>query len=182
MDRPVYLLQAILDLRKTLMYEFHHNHMQPKYACKDLCYMDADNFGYEIETECFYMEEVELRLDISSYSQDNNRPLRIRKNKRVMDIMKDELVGKIMTKFVTLRAEMYVYIKLDENLENMGCNGKLRSCQMHTFYYHEICLFEVKFIYREQMLYQNKKTEMCMVNRNNRALHREMPKEKFRLT
>lgn len=158
---------------------FHHNQMQPKYACKDLCYMDVDNFVYEIETGCFYIEEVELRLDISSYSQDNNRPLRIRKNKRVMGMMRDELGGKNMTNFVTLKAEMYVYIRLDENLENMWCNGKLRICQMHTFYYHEICLFETKLIYREQMLYQNKKSEMCMVSKHNRALHRDDDKRKI---
>ena len=54
MNKPVYLRQAILDKSKTLMYEFHHDYMRPKYGNKvNLCYMDTDSFVYEIETEVF---------------------------------------------------------------------------------------------------------------------------------
>ena len=39
MDRPVYLGQIILDLSKTLMYEFHYDYMRLKYSSKvRLCY------------------------------------------------------------------------------------------------------------------------------------------------
>ena len=52
MNKPVYLGQAILDLSKTLMYEFHYDYMKPKYGSKaNLCYMDTDSFVSEIETE-----------------------------------------------------------------------------------------------------------------------------------
>ena len=34
MNKPVYLGQAILDLNKTPMYEFHHDYMQSKYGSK----------------------------------------------------------------------------------------------------------------------------------------------------
>ena len=45
MNKPVYLGQAVLDLSKTLMYEFHYEYMRPKYGSKvTLCYMDPDNF------------------------------------------------------------------------------------------------------------------------------------------
>ena len=51
-NQSVYLGQAILDLSKALMYEFHYDYMQPKYGSKvKLCYMDTDSFVYEIETE-----------------------------------------------------------------------------------------------------------------------------------
>ena len=54
MDRPVYLGQTILDLSKTLMYEFHYDYMRPKYGSKvKLCHMDTDSFVYEIKTEDF---------------------------------------------------------------------------------------------------------------------------------
>ena len=54
MDKPVYLRQAILELSKTLMYEFHYENMRPRYGRKfKLCYMDTDSFVYEIETEDF---------------------------------------------------------------------------------------------------------------------------------
>ena len=49
MNKLVYLGQAILDLSKTLMYEFHYDYMRPKYGSKvKLCYMDTDSFVYEI--------------------------------------------------------------------------------------------------------------------------------------
>ena len=43
MNKPVYLEQVILDLSKTLMYEFHYDYMRPKYGSKvNLRYMDTD--------------------------------------------------------------------------------------------------------------------------------------------
>ena len=49
------------------------------------------------------------KIDTSGYSNDDNRPLPIREIKKVIGMMKDELGGKIMTEFVALRGEMYVY-------------------------------------------------------------------------
>ena len=47
MNKPVYLGQSILDLSKTLMFEFHYDYMQPKYGSKvELCYIDTGNFVY----------------------------------------------------------------------------------------------------------------------------------------
>ena len=57
MSKPVNFGQAILDLSKTLMNEFHYNYMRPKYGSKvKLWYMDTDSFVYEIETEDFYRD------------------------------------------------------------------------------------------------------------------------------
>ena len=57
MNKPVDLGQAILDLSKTLMYEFHCDYMRAKYGSKvKLCYMNTDSFVYEIETEDFYRD------------------------------------------------------------------------------------------------------------------------------
>ena len=53
-DRPVYLEQTILDLSKTLMYEFHYGYMKLKYGSKvRLHHMDTDSFVYKIETQDF---------------------------------------------------------------------------------------------------------------------------------
>ena len=65
--------------------------------------MDSDCFVCELETEDFYRDiakDVEKRFDTSGYSKDENRPLPIGKNKKVIGLMKDELGGKIMTEFV----------------------------------------------------------------------------------
>ena len=55
MNKPVYLGQAILDLSKIVMYEFHYNYMKQKYNNDSLtlCYVDTDSLIYIIEMEDF---------------------------------------------------------------------------------------------------------------------------------
>ena len=65
-----------------------------------------------IDIEDFYQDiakDVEKRFDTSGYSKDDNRPLPIGENKKVIGLIKDELGEKIMTDFVALRAKMYEY-------------------------------------------------------------------------
>ena len=86
--------------------------------------MDTDSFVYEIEAEDFYRDianDVEKRFDRSGYSKNDNRPLPIGENKKVTGLMKDELGGKIMTEFVSLRAKMYAYRKIGKEVEEKRC-------------------------------------------------------------
>ena len=88
MNKPVYLCQAILDLRKIVMYEFHYDYMVPKYGLEKLklCYMNTDSLVYDINTEEFYEDianDVEARFDTSGYSKTDFRPLPIGLNKRL---------------------------------------------------------------------------------------------------
>ena len=85
MNKPVYLGQAILDLSKIIMYEFHYDYMVPKYGLDKLklCYMDTDSLVYNIKTEDFYADiadDVETRFDTIGYSKKDARPLPIEKN------------------------------------------------------------------------------------------------------
>ena len=105
MNKLVYLGQAILDLSKIVMYEFHYDYMVPKYSLEKLklCYMDTDSLVYEIKTEDFYADiadDVSARFDTSGYCP--NWPLPIGLNKKVIGLMKDELGGAIMTEFMAL--------------------------------------------------------------------------------
>ena len=57
LSKPIYLGQAILDISKTLMYEFWYDYIKPKYGKKaKLRYMDTDSFIMHIETEDFYKD------------------------------------------------------------------------------------------------------------------------------
>ena len=50
MNKPIYLGQAILDISKTLMYEFWYDYLKPKYGDNvRLCYMDTDSFVIHIQ-------------------------------------------------------------------------------------------------------------------------------------
>ena len=75
--------------------------------------MDSDSFT-DVKTDDIYKdiaEDVETRFDTSNYELD--RPLRKVKNKTLIGITKNELGGKIMTKFVELRAKTHSYSIVD---------------------------------------------------------------------
>ena len=129
MNKPIYLGQVILDLSKTVMYEFHYDYMKRKYNDNRIqfCYMDMDSLVYSIETEDFYADiadDIPTRFDTSSYC--SNRPLPISLNKKIIGLMKDELGGAIMTEFIALRPKLYSYRVL-EGVENKKCKG-IKKC------------------------------------------------------
>ena len=81
-----------------------------------LCYTDTDSFIMHIKTDDFYKDinnDVDKWFDTSNYDKNDNRPLEIGKNKKVIGKFEDELGGKIMTKFVALRAKTYSFL-IDE--------------------------------------------------------------------
>ena len=97
MNKPIYLGLSILEISKTLMYEFWYDYMKPKYNDVKLCYMDTDSFIMNIKTIDFYKDianDVENRFDTSNY--EVNKPLPTGKNKKIIGLMKDELGGKII--------------------------------------------------------------------------------------
>ena len=71
MNKPIYLSLSILEISKTLMYEFWYDYMKPKYNNDvKLCYMDMDSFIMNIKTNDFYEDiasDVENWFDTSNY-------------------------------------------------------------------------------------------------------------------
>ena len=64
MNKPVYLGMSILDISKTLMYEFWYDYIKPKYKEKaKLYYMDTDSFIINIFTEDFF-EDINNDVEI----------------------------------------------------------------------------------------------------------------------
>ena len=124
MNKPIYLGLSILEISKTLMYEFWYDYMKPKYNDNvKFCYMDTDSFIINIKTNDFYEDiasDVENRFDTSNY--ELNRPLPTGKNKKVIGLMKDELGGKIITEFVTLRPKTYSFLT-DDGKEDKKAKG-----------------------------------------------------------
>ena len=84
--------------------------------------MDTDSFVMMIETDDFFIiiedinNDVEKWFDTSNFDKNDNRPLLINKNKKVIGKFKDELGGKIMSEFCALKAKTYAY-KLDNGNE-----------------------------------------------------------------
>ena len=126
MNKPVYLGMCILDLSKTIMYDFHYNYIKPKYGEKaKLLFTDTDSLMYEIETEDFYKdisEDVKDRFDTSDYPENHPSGIPIGINKKVLGMFKDEAAGKRIKEFVGLRAKLYSFI-MEDGKENKRCKG-----------------------------------------------------------
>ena len=126
MNKPIYLSLSILDLSKTVTYEFCYDYVKLKCDEKaKLCYMDPDSFVINIKTEDVYKditEDVKARFDTSNYKI--NRLFPTGKNKNVIGLMKDELGGKIMTEFVALRPKTYSYLMDDGNTDKKAKGTK----------------------------------------------------------
>ena len=149
MNKPIYLGLSILDISKILMYEFWYDYMKPNYGYDvKLCYMDTDGFIMNIKTEHFYKDianVVEKRFDTSNY--EVNRPLPTGKNKKVIGLMKDELGGKIITEFVTLRPKTYSYLT-DDGKEDKKAKGTKKCVikRMIKFNDYKNCLLKDEVI------------------------------------
>ena len=175
MNKPIYLGLAILDTSKTLMYEFWYDYLKPKYDNNiGLCYMDTDSFIFHVETEDFYKDisdDVENIFDTSAFSKDFNGPLPIGKTKKVFGMMKDELRGKIMTEFVTLRTKTNSYLDYDGEEEKRAKGTK--KCVVKRkiiFSDYKVCLFNNNPVLRSQEVFKSEFHDIYILKVNKIAL------------
>ncbi|KAK3711743.1 hypothetical protein QZH41_018479, partial [Actinostola sp. cb2023] len=118
LNRPIYVGFCILDLSKTLMYDFHYNVIKQKYGNNaTLLFTDTDSLCYNIKTEDIYedmYEDLDL-YDTSEYPRDH--VLHSTVNKKVLGKMKDETHGLPIEEFVGLRPKMYSLLYHEEGRE-----------------------------------------------------------------
>ena len=138
---------------------FWYDYLIPKYGEKiKLCYMDTDSFIIHIETEDFYIhiaKDVDEWFDTSAYDKDDNRPLPIGKNKKVIGMFKDELSGKTMTEFCAARAKTYTF-KYDNDKEKKKAEGT-KKCIIKkdlTFGNYKESVLKNKIIMRSQLQFK----------------------------
>ena len=173
MNKPIYLGLSILEISKTLMYEFWYDYMKPKYNNDvKLCYMDTDSFIMNIKTNDFYKDisnDVENRFDTSNY--EVNRPLPTGKNKKVIGLMKDELGGKIITESVTLRPKTYSFLT-DDGKEDKKAKGTKKCIIKKKIKFNDYkkCLFNDELILKSQQRFISKKHDVYTENINKIAL------------
>ena len=108
LNRPVYVGMSILDLSKSLMYDFYYNQMKAQYGDRvELLYTDTDSLLLEIQTEDVYsdMADHPSLYDTSDFPEDH--PLHSKVNKKVLGKMKDECAGHPIAEYVGLRPKMY---------------------------------------------------------------------------
>ena len=112
LNRPAYVGMCILDLSKTLMYDFHYNYIKNNYGDKaKFLFTDTDSLTYEIEAKDVYKDFFKDRDMFDNSDYDKNSKYYFDNNKKVIGKMKDEAAGVPITEFVGLRSKMYSYMK-----------------------------------------------------------------------
>ena len=83
-NKPTYIGNAILDISKVFMIDYHYNYIKPKYGDNSkLIYTDTDSFIYHIKTDDLYQDMFNDKhlFDLSNVkiskfkSTENNKKL-----------------------------------------------------------------------------------------------------------
>ena len=72
-NKPIYVGQAILDLSKTLMFDFHYHYIRKKYDdVAELLFTDTDSLMYLIYKDDFCHDisrDIKKKFDTSDYPE-----------------------------------------------------------------------------------------------------------------
>ena len=124
LNKPSYVGCAILDISKTLIYDFHYK-MKERYGNDaKLLFTDTDSLCYHIKTADWYDD---IRGDVEKYYDTSNYPVNHpaglpRVNKKVIGLMKDEVGGGVIDEFCGNRAKSYCFTVLNRKTEKK-CKG-----------------------------------------------------------
>ncbi|KAE9522748.1 hypothetical protein AGLY_016857 [Aphis glycines] len=144
--QPIYIVMCVLDLTKSLMYDFYYNTIKKKYGIKvRLLYTDTDSLILEIKTDDFY-SDIKINLDhfdTSDYPKDNIYDLPL-VNRKVLDSEKEIKKSKGVKKNL---------------VENKLCFDDFKNC-----------LLTKKPKYVRQNLFRTKKHDIFTVEQNKKAL------------
>ena len=174
-NKPVYLGMCILDLSKTLMYDFHYDYIKQKYGDKaKLLFTDTDSLMYEIQTEDFYKDiskDVKDRFDTSDYPPNHPSGIPSGFNKKVIGMFKNEAMSMVIDEFVGLRAKLYSF-KMFEGEETKTCKGVKKSVIKKSITHEDYinCLFTGKEQLRKMNVIRSYKHEVYTETVNKVAL------------
>ena len=115
LNRPAYVGMCILDLSKTLIYDFHYNYIKKKYGNRArLLFRYTDSLTYEMEAEDVYKDfwNDKDMFDNSDYPE--NSPYYCNANKNVIGKYKDEACSVPIIEFICLKSKMYSCVKDNE--------------------------------------------------------------------
>ena len=168
-NKPIQVGLSILDLSKTLMYEFHYDYMKKKYSQCRLLFTDTDSLCYDIQTKDIYedMKEDADLFDTSDYPKEHFLYSDV--NKKVVGKMKDECAGVPIEEFVGLRSKMYSL--LYGGKEKRTAKGITRTCQRKMKHQHyKDCLFNRKQTVVEGRMILSESHELYTVKKTKIAL------------
>ena len=186
-NKPIFVGQAILDISKTLMFDFHYNYIKNKYGQKaELLMTDTDSLMYLIQTDDVYYDikkDVKKKFDSSNFPVDHPSGIKTGVNEKVVGMFKNEAAANNITHFVGLSSKLYSYL-----IEMLyGKNGKLKEPEEEeirkakgvkknvikkslTFEDYKKCLFYEEKIMREMNIIRSKNHDIYSMSVNKVAL------------
>ena len=174
-NKPIYVGQAILDLSKTLMFDFHCNFIRKKYSNKaELLFTDTDSLMYLIQTDDFFLDikkDVKKKFDTSDYEVNHPSGIRTGVNKKVIGKFKDEVGGKQITHFVGLRPKLYTF-KVEDKGETRKAKGVKKNVikKSLSFEDYKKCLFSEEKIMKEMNIIRSQNHDIYSMTVNKVAL------------
>jgi hypothetical protein len=121
--KPIYIGFAVLDVSKSLTYDYHYNTMKKHFGNNlRLMYTDTDSLIYHITTENFYddlLNKPGLLECMDTFNLPHEHSCYTSSRKKIPGLFSDETDGRTMTEFIALRAKSYAYI-LDNKEKNQS--------------------------------------------------------------
>ena len=186
-NKPIYVGQAILDISKTLMFDFHYNYIKNKYGQKaELLMTDTDSLMYLIQTDDVYYDikkDVKKKFDTSNFPDVHPSGIKTDVNEKVVGMFKSEAAANNITHFVGLSSKLYSYL-----IEMLyGKNGKLKEPEEEeirkakgvkknvikksiTFEDYKKCLLSEEKVLKEMNIVRSKNHDIYSMNVNKIAL------------
>lgn len=165
---------AVLDISKTLMYDFHYSYMLKKYGDRiSLNYGDTDSLLYSVITDNFYDDiknDLNDFFDTSNFKENNiyNLPL---VNKKVLGKFKDECALDMLIKYFGVRSKSYCLINDSSNttkkIKGIKKNVVNNNIDVKDF---ENCIFENVVLYRSMRSFKSKLHNIYTQIINKKAL------------
>ena len=177
-NKPVYVGQVILDLSKTLMFDFHYNYIRKKYKNNaELMFTDTDSLLYYIHTDDFYKDisdDIKTKFDTSDYPSNHKSGIQTGVNKKVIGMFKDEVAGKQITHFVGLRPKLYSF-KVEDGSLTKKCKGVKKNVVKNKIEFEDYveCLFSGERQMRNMKIIRSENHDIYSKEVNKVALSNE---------
>ena len=186
-NKPIYVGQAILDISKTLMFDFHYNYIKKKYGQKaELLMTDTDSLMYLVQKDDVYYDikkDVKKKFDTSNFPDVHPSGIATGVNEKVVGMFKNEAAANNITHFVGLSSKLYSYLMEIK----YGKNGKLKEPEEDeirkakgvkknvikkslTFEDYKKCLFSEEKVLQEMNIIRSKNHDIYSMNVNKVAL------------
>ena len=192
-NKPIYVGQAILDISKTLMYDFHYNYIRHNYSDKaELLMTDTDSLVYLIQTDDFYEDikkkDVKKWFDTSNFPEIHPSGIKTGVNMKVIGVFKFENGANIIVIFIGLRPKMYTF-KMETKYEKDKKDDKIKEIEMRideekkakgvkkcvikktlTLEDYKKCLFSEEKLMRDMNIFRTKYHDIYSTTVNKIAL------------